>query len=164
MEKCKDIKYPIVYTYMPMYVQDGFSVGLNELERSYKIDHYCVTKAYLCEENKRYREDGSIDIEYLVVYPFENDKNNIPQYNLYTNKVSNGHVVLKIFNSYEEAKESINIMNKELFDDEVKLWPIKQIKEELESYTKEASEKNQKYDELEAVMVKRKVLTKRRIN
>ena len=106
--------YPIKYALIPMIEQVGWVSGLNELEREYDVVCYIVSKCYLIDEVKKYHLDGSYDISYNVVCPYQRydsfDTYNIeePSFNYNSGYCTNSTKVNEIFNSIEEARNAVN--------------------------------------------------------
>lgn len=131
--------YPIKYALMPLYKQTGWVHGLNQLERKYEIVAYIVSKCYVISENKAYSADGTSNIEYEVVFPYENiDNNNSiwtrtePSINLSSSQISNSTKVKKIFDNYRDAIEYLKIKNNEILKNKISNLPFNEsIKTEI---------------------------------
>ncbi len=114
--------YPVKYTAMPIIEQVGWSHGLNELERNYDIVCYIVSKCYLVSDRTKYKENGTNEKEYEVVFPYQNGQN----YNIwervtpsFNNGCINSNFVEKVFDTYEDALEFTTHKNKKLCE---KTW------------------------------------------
>lgn len=112
----KECNYPVKYAVLPLYDvvgRDGFG------QRNYDIVAYIVTKAYLLGETKIYRENGDVEYDYKVFFPYMSyleiikdkrhdiDYNDIRKWNnnQYINSVSN------VYETYEEAKQEAEYLN-----------------------------------------------------
>lgn len=113
--------YPIKYAAMPIIEQVGWSHGLHELERNYDVVYYIVSKCYLLNDKTKYKENGKIEKEYEVIFPYQKGQYSswlraIPEFNIYSNDCTNSCLVEKVFDSYEEALEVVTQKNKKLSD------------------------------------------------
>lgn len=123
------INYPIKYAAMPIIEQNGFSYGFNELERNCDVVCYIVSKCYLTKEITKYSESGRISKKYEVVFPYQESKFNeyirvIPEFNLISGDCFNITTVDNIFDTYDEALNFVNKMNKQLCQNTWVLLPF----------------------------------------
>lgn len=148
------INYPVKYAAMPIIEQVGWSMGLHEKVRDYDVVCYIVSKCYLINESKIYKEDGHVIKEYEVVFPYQyNDFNKwrreIPSYNLIHGNCTNSNKVDEIFESYDEVLNYVTNKNNELCE---KSWKYM-------SYSKDFLEKVQeKVDSFNMRLTKYKLL------
>ena len=116
--------YPIRYAVMPIYEFSGYQHGLNELEPTYDVSLYIVSKCYLIEESIEYKENGEKKNIYKVVYPYEEGRNSNsgslvrcePQFNLYNQSI-NSVIVDKIFDSFDSCLAETERLNEQLLID-----------------------------------------------
>lgn len=117
-----DLKYPIKYALLPIEDQVGWQSGLYELERYYDICGYNVSKVYLVGKKEEYRSDGTKEISYQVVFPYDTldaQKQNFssecirkyPVYNLNWKQYNNFIEVSMVYDDFAKAKENANILN-----------------------------------------------------
>lgn len=111
--------YPIKYAAMPIIEQVGWQSGMNELEREYGIVCYIVSKCYLISNIKKYNENGQVNQEYEVVFPYQFTDNSKWQritstYNLINGYCTNSNKVAEVFDTYAEAHNYASIKNDKL--------------------------------------------------
>ena len=145
--------YPIKYALVPMIEQVGWSSGLHDLEREYKVVYYIAAKCYLVEVSKKYKQKGDEKVEYHVVFPFKYKLysgyvSEEPRFNCVHGNCVNEIITDKIFDSYGAAKSAKELKNEELLDKKIKysFGDKRQLKR------KEFSDTSSYYDELEAVI------------
>ena len=122
--------YPIRYAVMPIYEFSGYQHGLNELEPTYDISLYIVSKCYLIEESIEYKENGEKKNIYKVVYPYEEGRNSNsgslvrcePHFNFY-NQSTNCVTVDKIFDDFDSCLAETERLNKQLLTDKISNLP-----------------------------------------
>lgn len=153
--------YPIRYTLMPIIKQNGWSLGLNELEREYDVSCYIVSKCYVVSENKRYYQDGTFKIKYSVVFVYEKDDYDRflervePEFNLINRECTNSLLVDEIFENYEAAKVAAQEKNEEILSQ--KLSGLKfdaNFYQKIEEMKEEHEKKLRFYRKLESKMEK----------
>lgn len=144
------INYPVKYALMPIIEQVGWTHGLHELERDYDVVYYVVSKCYLINDTTKYKEDGSIEREYEVVFPYQPSEFNSwkrekPSYNLMHGGCINSNKVDRIFDTYEEALKCAKGKNESLCE---KTWVSLPITDDiLDKIEEKKSEFNSKAEE-----------------
>ena len=144
------INYPVKYALMPIIEQVGWTHGLHELERDYDVVYYVVSKCYLINDTTKYKEDGSVEREYEVVFPyqlseFNSWKREIPSYNLIHGGCINSNKVDRIFDTYEETLKCAKGKNESLCE---KTWVSLPITDDiLDKIEEKKSEFNSKAEE-----------------
>lgn len=135
-----ELKYPIKYGIMPIMEQIGWSPWVSELEREYGVVAYIVSKCYLVGEHKEYLSDGTIKINYEVVFPYRKDnspyydhfKRVTPEYD-FNFQCSNSHKASELFDNFEEAQVVAAKMNEALVSREIQVLVFdKNIKEKIQ--------------------------------
>ena len=138
--------YPVKYASMPIIEQIGWDVGLNELERSYGVVCYIVSKCYVLSDKTKYKENGKSVKEYEVVFPYQNEKHYswkrvMPEFNLINYTCTNSNLVDKVFDNYEEALEFTTEKNKKICDETLSYLPY------TENSTEQASKKIEEFND-----------------
>ena len=137
-----EINFPIKYALMPLYKLDrldyrGYS--------TYYLAYYLPMPCYLIKESKTCQEDGSIKMEYEVVFftrntepDFLNNKQQLPEFN-FNGRCRNSNIVTSFYENYESAKEAGETED-EYYPPCLKALPLealieksKEIKEEIAS-------------------------------
>ena len=153
--------YPIKYAVIPMVEQVEWYHGMRDLEREFGIVCYIVTKCYVTSETKKYYQDGTSEIKYYVVCPFEYKefdswKRCEPSYNLIDGYCTNSTVTRLLFDSYDEAIKCKNEKNKILLE---KKWVYLPYNEEFEQKRNKIIEEFNKtldyYNQLEKTIEKK---------
>lgn len=148
MEEKRELKYPIKYVVMPIEEQIGWAPGINESEREYDVVANIVTKCYVIGEHKKYRSDGTIKIEYEIVFPYSNEdiicnarlKRVTPKFNFHSQCI-NSFGVDDVYNSFEEASAVANKENNRIIASEVGIIPFD---ESFQEAYNEVRDKHQK--------------------
>lgn len=149
--------YPIKYACMPIYEQNGWIHGVNELEENYEIAGYITSKCYVISEKTTYNQDGTKKSEYEVVFPYQiplsytTDKLNrtFPKYNFY-NKCNNSTLVNNIYDNFSEAKVKTNLLNDKLILDATSYIPFDEnYLKNIEETKNTINERLAKYREFE---------------
>lgn len=103
--------YPVKYCVMPVEANDWFG---NKIE----IKAFIVSKCYVINKIINYNVDGSEDVKYNIVFPYQKvaytnyDYERVyPQFDRLEN-LNNGVTTRYIFENREEAKAYINELNK----------------------------------------------------
>lgn len=152
--------YPIKYTLIPIYEQVGWVHGLNELEREYDIVCYIVSKCYLIDEVKKYHQDGSEEISYSVVFPYQRydsyDTYHIeePSFNLISGYCTNSTKVKEIFNSIEEARNAKKRKNNELLNKKMVYLSFDNYEAKEKETNSQFNQKLKYYNKLEELIEK----------
>ena len=156
----KEVNYPIVYAVLPMIEQVGWSDGLWEKEREYGPVAYIVSKCYLVGEKKDYKSDGSIELEYKVVCPYEfNDytrklEPQIPEYNFISNYCTNCVKVDNIYDNIEDAIKDKDAKNEDLLANRFSYMSYKLLVEIYDAAKKAHEEKISMYNKHESKIAK----------
>ena len=151
----EEVNYPIVYAVLPMIEQVGWYDGLWEKEREYGPVAYIVSKCYLVGEKKEYKSDGSIELEYQVVCPYEFDdyirdfKSQIPEYNLIRYYCTNCVKVENIYDNLEDAIKDKDAKNEDLLANRFSYMSYDKLIAIYDEAKKEHEEKISKYNEYE---------------
>lgn len=111
---CNENNFPIKYTLMPLYKQEGWdSFGYG----TYDIAYYLPMPCYLIKESKVYKQDGSDEMEYEVVFIRKNTESEflknikqVPEFN-FNGRCFNSNIVTSIYEDYESARTSIELEN-----------------------------------------------------
>ena len=149
--------YPIKYAAMPIYEHSGYQYGLNELEDTYDIALYIVSKCYLIEESIKYLEDGNKKNIFKVVFTFEKKGyysydtivRSLPHYNIY-GQSTNSVIVDKIFDDFESCYIETERLNREILGNKIGCLPYNdKVGEMIKKLKTEYNEKNMEYRELE---------------
>lgn len=129
--------------------------GLNELEKDYDIACYIVSKCYLLSDKTKYKENGSSEKEYEVVFPYQVGQHYswervIPKFNLMNYVCTNSNIVEKVFDNYEEALETATQKNKKLCDETWSYLPYSEnLKEQISEKIEIFNDKLSRYKMLE---------------
>lgn len=149
--------YPIKYALMPIIKQNGWSIGLNELERKYAVSCYIVSKCYVVGENKKYYQDGTFKIKYSVVFVYEKDDYNRylervePEFNLINEECTNSLFVDEVFESYEDAKVVAQEKNEEILSKKLSCLKVDaNFYQKIEEMKEEQEENLKFYRKLES--------------
>lgn len=120
MGKNKKVNYPLKYAVMQIEGQTGWSIGLHQLEREYNTIVNIACKCYVISEKKQYSNDGSFNIEYEVVFLYEESEFRdeefelaTPRFNIYSQCI-NSTLVNQLFDTFEEAQSLAKEYNNEL--------------------------------------------------
>lgn len=113
--------YPVKYALMPIYEQVGWMSGLHELERSYEVVGYIVSKCYVVSKKVSYLEYGSKKREFEVVFPYQktdymriHDWNRVyPEFN-FNGHCINSNIVGKLYDDFNDAKEVAEKLNRDI--------------------------------------------------
>lgn len=148
--------YPIKYALMPIYEAGDWIHGLNELERSYHVGAYIVSKCYVINELKSYTMDGKFNMHYQVVFPYQIEYGNWvrkePEFDFY-NKITNSIDVGKVYDSYYDALEDADKLNEDILYNKLKQERIEEIRiiyeDNLEEYKRLEREINLMTTDLE---------------
>ena len=145
--------YPIKYTLLPIINQTSYMHKINK-EEKYSIVCYIVSKCYLMSEIKKYNQNGMIDEEYQIVYPYIYNESNLwireePNFNIISGNCTNSVIVNQIFNNYDDAVEVKNEKNNELFYNQYSSILIKEYVEKIKQYEDEFNKKISYYNEIE---------------
>ena len=135
--------YPVKYAAMPIIEQVGWSHGLHDLERNYDVVCYIVSKCYLLSDKTKYKENGKMEKEYEVVFPYQkgqhyNWERVTPSFNVFNYDCTNSDFVEEVFDNYEEALEIATQKNKKLCD---KTWAHLPYTEDLDNQISKKIEK-----------------------
>lgn len=153
------INYPVKYAIMPIIEQVGWTPGLHELERDYDVVYYVVSKCYLINDLTKYKEDGSIEREYEVVFPYQPSefnswKREIPSYNLIHGGCINSNKVDRLFDTYEDALKFATLKNERLCEQSWISLPIREdILERIEEKKTEFDNKSKEYLALQELIL-----------
>ncbi len=120
------LKYPIKYAIMPISKQTGTYYGTSEKEREDGVIANIVSKCYVIGERKTYSSDGNTQINYEVVFLYNevSDEHTnkfeetIPTFNFLSNCV-NSIYVNQVFNTFSEAKNKAIYYNSNIIRREV---------------------------------------------
>lgn len=137
MEEKEELKYPIKYAIMP--IKKLVNLGLHEFEVVVNI----VSKCYIVGERTEHLKDGTKEIKYEVVFPYIDDgsKQVIPEYNFYFECI-NSIFVDQLFDSFGEAFEVSNSINKKIFAQSLSYLPVD------ENFQKVYQELKEKHDQM----------------
>ena len=116
METKSANNYPIKYAIVPI------------LEPIVGVAAYIVTKCYVVSEIKRFKKDGTSEMSYEVVLPYQENKcdnrgnleRQYPNYNYY-HQCTNYIVLPQLYDDHKIALEIATKMNKEILDTEIYL-------------------------------------------
>lgn len=152
--------YPIKYAVMPIYEQTGWNHGINELVRNFEVVAYIVSKCYVISEKKEYLRNGKEKINYQVVFPYSNSCSNYydeyrriePEYNA-NYECTDITVVDNIFNTYEEANQVAENLNKEIFTKKSSYLSFKEYQEKRNELIKTHNKTLEIYKELEKEII-----------
>ena len=99
--------YPIRYALMPIYRHDGFYSGFDSVEKDVTLAAYIVSKCYVVGEQKKYLMDGSVKLEYEVVFPYQKkeDWEKVYPITCLNDQCSNSTFVSNVYVDYEIALE-----------------------------------------------------------
>ena len=145
--------YPIKYALVPMIEQVGWAMGLNELEREYDNVCYIVSKCYIINEIKEYKENGLVETKYNVVCPYEYHKilnyweREFPKFNYVNNYCTNSITVDNVYDTKEEAKEAKQIRNMEILNHQLSYIAVNSEYEEKVKKLKNVFNNKLKYYE-----------------
>ncbi len=146
--------YPIKYAVVPIMGPTNWACGLNSLEKEYGIESYIVSKCYLVKETKSYNMNGTVDINYHVVFPYRLDQFDLwkkvePLFNTLKGDCINSLVVSNVYNNFQEAEQIKNKKNEELFHKSIAGMDLKTLKENYLSLKEQHNAKISYYDQLE---------------
>lgn len=153
--------YPIKYALMPIVEQTGWTHGLNELEREYGVVCYIISKCYVINETKKYNIDGTADIRYQVVFPYnyseyESWHREEPSFNLINNSCTNGTTVDKLYDGFADAQKDKNNENEKIrHSKHYYLQVNKQFKEKVDKINLEFDTMLKYYGQLEQLIEER---------
>lgn len=107
---------------MPIYEQNGWNNGINELEKNFNVTGYIVSKCYLLSDKIIYLVNGDQQKEYEVVFPYQEKEYGCPnewvrtnpKFNNFTNVCVNSIVVENLYESYAEASRKVEILNRKI--------------------------------------------------
>lgn len=141
--------YPIKYALLPIEEQNGYTLMG---DRKYEIVCYIVSKCYLVNEIKEYKQDGRVINKYEVVFAYDYDsyqgyKREEPSFNLVNYSCINSIYVDEIFDNFEDALKVKEEKNKKILLDS--LMYLGQKKEKDEQIRKEFKSKTTYYNSLE---------------
>lgn len=107
--------YPIKYAVMPIFEQVGWT---HEFEKVFDVACYIVSKCYLISEKTKYKENGTSEKEYEIVFPYQKKKYHcfervFPLFD-FNNSCINSKIVENIFDNYDEALESATKKNQKI--------------------------------------------------
>ena len=149
--------YPIKYALMPIIEQTGWTHGMHELEREYGVVCYIISKCYVIKETKKYNINGTSDIKYQVVFPYEYHeysgwKREEPSFNLINNGCTNAVTVDKLYDSFEEAKKDKKEKNEEIHKSKYVYMRFEDLKEKINEINNEFNNMLEYYDQLEQLI------------
>lgn len=149
--------YPIKYALMPIIEQTGWTHGMHELEREYGVVCYIISKCYVIKETKKYDINGTSDIKYQVVFPYEYHeysgwKREEPSFNLINNGCTNAVTVDKLYDSFEEAKKDKEEKNEKIHKSKYAYMRFEDLKEKIDEINTEFNNTLEYYNELEQLI------------
>lgn len=136
--------------------QTGWSIGLHQLEREYNTIVNIACKCYVISEKKQYNNDGSFNIEYEVVFLYEESefrdeefKLATPRFNIYSQCI-NSTLVNQLFDTFEEAQSLAKEYNNELLKRKIgHLAYKKDLENNIKSLKLEHQETLDRYNQIE---------------
>ncbi len=95
-------KYPVKYALLPVKTR-----RMNNKEELFVDECYIVSKAYVMEEHRKYREDGEYSVNYKLLFPYLAYSNGLseerePSDYLHKNREV---IAFSVFDTLEEAEQ-----------------------------------------------------------
>ena len=153
--------YPIKYAVIPMIEQIGWTPGMHDLEKEYGTVCYIVSKCFVVNETKEYKQNGKAVTSYNSVCPFEYRDFDIwkrcePSFNLIHGHCTNEIITSEIYDTYDEAVVEKNQKNSKLKTNRWVFLPYdEKFKEKVDKLNAEFDETLSFYNQLERMIEKK---------